>query len=434
MPRHISIFTLLALALINTSITLASPASTKFAIEREEKDEGFGHQLWIPYAFSTESMGTNLGLGYVRKGFYQPQMTVAATVFGGDSEAYAVMLNDFRLPYTDRLYLSALGMYGDYPKLKAYALPQETRWPSEQARPGSNDSSNELFIESQGQNNWMDVRLEFVLPIGSAKKQGWMEYKTRGGLLSSDSSRKGHWNPLTSGVSVALLRRLWREQIYESELGRLDAKSASWQLGFHYDNSDFPANPSTGTKQFIAYTSDNSPLKQSTWDFIEAEHSQYMYLGQGLGAKQRVLAVTAWAGYSPSWQVHTEGDESYLSNTPIYGEGATLGGFDRMRGFDSNRFSDKAALYLAAEYRHTLDWNPADSWKLLRRFNLDWLQVVAFAESGRVHSDFNTRLLQDMHQDIGVGLRAYFSTMVGRLDFAVSNEQAGMWLMVGQSF
>lgn len=38
--------------------------------------------------------------------------------------------------------------------------------------------------------------------------------------------------------------------------------------------------------------------------------------------------------------------------------GAKLGGFYRMRGFDSRRFHDKAGIYYSVEYRMIPQWQP----------------------------------------------------------------------------
>jgi len=114
-------------------------------------------------------------------------------------------------------------------------------------------------------------------------------------------------------------------------------------------------------------------------------------------------------------------------------EGARLGGFNRMRGYDMNRFSDKAVFYAAAEYRAIIDYNPFKdlSWMPAK---VDWFQVVAFAEAGRVHDRYTMDLLNDMKYDVGISLRALVSELPLRLEVAHGEEGTYMWLMAQHPF
>ena len=65
--------------------------------------------------------------------------------------------------------------------------------------------------------------------------------------------------------------------------------------------------------------------------------------------------------------------------------GATLGGLWRMRGFPAQRFSDKAAIYYALEYRMIPEWNPFNNWPWLQKYiGIEWMQFAPFVEVGRV--------------------------------------------------
>jgi outer membrane translocation and assembly module TamA len=65
---------------------------------------------------------------------------------------------------------------------------------------------------------------------------------------------------------------------------------------------------------------------------------------------------------------------------------------------------------------------------------VDWFQVVAFAEAGRVHDQYNIDLLSDMKYDVGLSLRALVSELPLRLDVAYGEEGANLWLMVRHPF
>ena len=69
-------------------------------------------------------------------------------------------------------------------------------------------------------------------------------------------------------------------------------------------------------------------------------------------------------------------------------------------------------------YRHTLKYNPIEDVQWLKFLKLDWFQLVAFAEAGRVapEYDFGT-LTDDIKFDYGVGLRAMLAGLVVRTDF-----------------
>ena len=80
-------------------------------------------------------------------------------------------------------------------------------------------------------------------------------------------------------------------------------------------------------------------------------------------------------------------------------------------------------------------WNPF-KYVPLRRFNdMDWWQIVGFVELGRVSNEDNADIFfKDLKWDAGVGLRIMISRAVFRLDFAFSDEEMGVWCMVGQPF
>ena len=129
-------------------------------------------------------------------------------------------------------------------------------------------------------------------------------------------------------------------------------------------------------------------------------------------------------------------DNGDVDNGPPTYAGATLGGLWRMRGFPSQRFSDKAAIYYAAEYRMIPRWNPFENWTWLQKYvGVQWLQFVPFVEVGRVAPHWSiSDLHEDMKWDVGFGLRLWAKGIVVRIDSAVSDEQFGVQMMVAQPF
>tara|TARA_B110000977_G_scaffold200412_1_gene290842 strand:+ start:1610 stop:1912 length:303 start_codon:yes stop_codon:yes gene_type:complete len=79
----------------------AVPAVIKSSVDRLETSGRKPENLILPYLFSTESMGLNVGVGATASGYYQDQMSIGATAYGGDiSSGVAVGVFNYRLPGT----------------------------------------------------------------------------------------------------------------------------------------------------------------------------------------------------------------------------------------------------------------------------------------------------------------------------------------------
>jgi hypothetical protein len=147
------------------------------------------------------------------------------------------------------------------------------------------------------------------------------------------------------------------------------------------------------------------------------------------------VAFNVWTADTPTWEsagVDAEGKEQF-DRPPSYA-GATLGGLDRLRGYPSARFSDKAAIYYGLEYRFIPYWNPFTEgfWS---KAEIQWLQGVLFFEVGRVAPHWNlSELHKDMKWDVGVGVRAMVKNLLVRADFGFSEESTGVQLMAGHPF
>ena len=423
---------------IAASATARPSTQVKSVVNRSENPDRIGETLVLPFAFSAESTDLVFGVGGMRKGFHQDQMLVGGAVYAGE-EAYGGFAGvwDYRFPFSRRAFISGMGMLGYYPQHRAYAAPGEIFIPPGVERPGSNDSDPDVFIEASGDSNWWEVKLDYVLPLGSAAEAGMLRYDLTDGLLTSAPSGGERWNPLTSGVTVAVLRQYNRYQSYREGDREIDGTVHPFELGLLYDNTDFPINPSRGSAQYLAIHHDPAWLdSEDKWTFVEAEASKYFALGEDRWASQRILALNAWTGYSPSWKVvrNDEGGRR-VEDAPPFMEGATLGGFYRMRGFRDSRFHDKASVYATAELRYTLRHNPIRDVEWLRFLNLDWFQLVGFVEGGRVAPEYRAdTLFKGWKSDIGLGLRALTAGIVVRLDYAYSDEGSNVWIMVGHPF
>ena len=107
-----------------------------------------------------------------------------------------------------------------------------------------------------------------------------------------------------------------------------------------------------------------------------------------------------------------------------------------MRGYPSNRFSDRAAIYYCAELRLTLKSNPFDNWEWLQKYmGVQWVQIVPFVEVGRVAPEWTMdRLHSDMKYDAGLGVRLMAKGMTVRIDVAGSDEGFATAMIIAQPF
>lgn len=106
-----------------------------------------------------------------------------------------------------------------------------------------------------------------------------------------------------------------------------------------------------------------------------------------------------------------------------------------MRGFDDNRFQDKASIYYSAEYRIIPEWQPLKEFDALAWADISYWQWVLFLEAGQVAPNLNLSALHtDLKADGGVGLRGMVHAVVCRLDFAVSEEGLRITAMAGHPF
>lgn len=432
----LNVFIFSMLLVINICAEAKPSARIKYYVERAENIKE-RETLVLPYVFSTDDLGTVFGVGAMATGLYQKQMTIGGTVFGGgETKGAFLALWDYSLFDTQRFFISALGMAGKYPLLRAYSpLPHEVTLAGE-SRAGSNDSNVDDFLQSSGVNNWWEVKLEYVLPIGDAEKKSMATYSLQGGLLTEDNEIED-WNPLKTGTTVLVARQFNRYQLYEGETGDLEGAVHALELGVLYDNTDFPVNPSQGSSQYLSFTYNPQWLESNeNWTLIEFEASKYLSFGANDFAKQNILAFNMWASYSPSWNVtYDEQGNSFVDDNAPFIEGATLGGMNRLRGFRQNRFHDKAAIYATAEYRMTLDHNPVANVSWLKFLKLDWFQTVFYVEGGRVAPTFKSEdIFSNWKTDIGISLRALTAGIVVRLDVTSSKEDTTTWLMVGHPF
>lgn len=406
-------------------------------------------KTWVvlPYAFSSESMGFTTGAVALIDGYIQPQVSIVLTAFVGqdklienqlttDSEharaaggMYAI--SGYRPENARRLFISSLGAYGYYPNQYLYINGR-----NDSVKDTESDNPDHITpLVSQGYNNWFNINFRYVLPWGESKHKILPRIELQRGI-PVNRAEVGGGTPFQTGQTIIGSEIFYSRWSAEALAEQPELNTNGVRLYMEHDNTDFPRNPSQGYA-FTATASFDMGLFNSTqsWNALDLDYKHYLKLPQASWMRQSVLAFNAWAAYSPSWDysqtLHQDGS-LYKHQTPMW-EGARLGGWTRMRAYDSNRFNDKAALYGAVEYRFIprlnpiadLAWNP---------FPVDWFQLVAFAELGRVANKFDAQLLEDMKYDVGISVRALAAKIPVRLEIAWGEEGSAMWVMLNQPF
>lgn len=429
----------LLLAFLSTTVFL-SAAQKDINVTKSEE------WFFVPFAFSSDSTGFAGGISALRRGLFQPQTRFAATLFTGlpkdvvingqnDEAIFSggfISFSDFKLPYTDRLFFSLMGFKSYLPETHYYI-------------DGSHTSDEDDAFITSGDVDFFTTTFRYTLPIGEGIDNPEGLYRLKEGFCVG---REGCGNgvPFVTGrTSIGLKTffqtnntdntEMWEDSIWwENGTSVPTWNTNGLRFFLTHDNTDFNLNPSRGYQFELQYSKDfgwGDSLQ--SWDFLEFKYNQYFELDTFSFTKQNVLALSMWTGYSFSWDNDQEISPGFDAHRPPMWEGARLGGFNRMRGYDHNRFSDKAVFYAAAEYRAVIDYNPLKDSSLIPA-QVDWFQVVLFAEVGRVNDQYDLDLVNDMKYDAGISLRAMVSELPVRLDVASGEEGTYLWLMVQHPF
>jgi outer membrane protein assembly factor BamA len=231
---------------------------------------------------------------------------------------------------------------------------------------------------------------------------------------------------LESGRTTLSLKPNWREQTLKNDEAEVPLQSVAVEASLEYDNYDFPFNPSRGSFQRLSYEKDfDDDPSFGEWETWSLELSKVFDLGATESAHQRVLAFSFWTAYVPTWETETRDGVEVITRRPPQFEGAVLGGLNRMRAYENERFHDKSAIYYSAELRMMPTWQPLKAIGWLDWADISWWQWVVFAEVGQVapHYSFDD-LHDDLHADGGISIRAMIHEAVCRLDFAAGEEGA----------
>ncbi|HEX6113545.1 MAG TPA: hypothetical protein VFZ10_14660 [Geminicoccaceae bacterium] len=409
------------LLLSQSGLTAAASADTSY------------ETLAIPFPFYNESFGFAAGYVYGRAGWPEPQSRVLGTVMAGTRGSAMLLFagQDLRTPWLDRLFIDPFASVGYFGEIEAY-INGNPEFPDQDA--GRNDSDEDNFVQGEGFDNFARVRFHYLLPIGHGRDQVVPRYDVVEGLAVGGFTGARSLNPLESGRSFVDLRPFYRSQEIDGDDLSTTISTNGVDVGLDWDNRDFPPSPARGQSVSLGLSRDFGLFDSSgSWTVVQGEVDQYFELERLPRVRQAVVALNAWTANTPSWD--DEGNGKVDNRPPAYA-GATLGGLWRMRAYPSQRFNDRAAIYYAAELRVIPEWNPFDAWPAFQSYaDVEWLQFVPFIELGRVAPEWDLGTLHSsMNWSVGLGIRAWASGFVVRVDTGVSEEGAQVQMMISQPF
>ena len=415
--------------------TPADKTSPADAVAQVEKYGGQSNSdpsvLSLPYGFYNENFGAAAAYVYAKGNYPQRDSMVMGTVMVGTkgSALGFLMGRNLPIPRVQRLFVDPMLQAAYFGENDIY-IDGNPSFPSERA--GTNDSSKHNFVEGEGIDVFARARFKYLLPIGHGRDEIIPDYKFDRGLLIGGATGAASLNPLSSGRTFFSLRPFFRSQEVDGDNVDTTLKAGGIDFTLHWDNRDYPMNPSRGQAITLEYNLDPGIVDES-WDVVQAELEQYVDLGRTTHFRQLTLAFDFWTAHSLSWDETPSGD---IENRPPAYTGATMGGLWRMRAYPTQRFNDRSAIYYSGELRLTPEWNPFNNWPWLQsHLGVDWLQFVPFVEVGRVASKWNfSELHEDMKIDGGIGIRTRMRGLVVRVDTAFSDEGAGVQMFVGMPF
>jgi hypothetical protein len=419
-------------------LLLCSPARSQqermIRYEPPEEVQKTKKLLVLPFPYYNESIGAGAGVAAISQGYLQKGMLTIASAMASDNgtNMFFLMARNARAPFLDRLILEPQICQNKFKEVRSYVISNPA-YPDEQ--PASNGSSSGNYLNADGNDFWFECKSRLLLPLGEGRESAFSFPKLDNGVPVDEEDRV--WNPLVSGKTYIEVTPFYRSRRLTDELNDdITQRTSGMDFALSYDNTDYWPNPSTGSYQSVFISRDWGGLGSSApWTVVGGSVNKYIDLGESELARQRVLALNFWTVNCLTWdRTTTQDGEQVFERPPAY-KGGNLGGLWRLRGYPATRFNDQAAIYYCAEYRYTLAWNPLKDFTMNNRLDVDWFQVVGFAELGRVAPAWNLQTLHsDMKWSLGAGLRTEVNLIIIRADLGVSEEGSIVQLFIGHPF
>ncbi|EGA65851.1 BamA/TamA family outer membrane protein [Vibrio brasiliensis] len=367
-----------------------------------EKDSAF-----LPFYFSTETLGHTFGVAGVAKGVGQPQAALFGMALYSDKDSYVGFVSAFNYALSENLLFSTQ-MYQAQFNDNPYYLGEQ----------GSNDSQTGQQTITNGFEQNYQVEFKYLLPWGNVKDYGLMGafQPIRDVAFAS---------PVESGVSSVIMTPFYSSR--ELDIYNKTEQATGLELTLDWDNRDSVRNPTKGSHTSLEVTlGADSWQSEDIWTKWEFQNSQYYALGPlGELFDQQVLAFDFYTADTPSWN----------SAKPPEQDQVRLGGLYRLRGYTSGRYHGRSAIHYSAEYRVLPDWQPLDDIPVINYYDLPWWQWVLFTEVGRVADEYDAKTLHsDMKWNVGGAVRFQVEGIVVRAEVAKGADEGTFRVMINQPF
>ena len=392
---------------LTSVLALASVSFSSSALS-EEKDSAF-----VPFYFSTETLGNTFGVAGVAKGVWQPQAALFGMALYSDKDSYVGFLSAFNYALSENVLFSTQ-MYQARFNDNPYYIGSQ----------GDNDSSIDDKTIADGLEQNYQFEFKYLLPWGNVAEHG---------LLGAFQPIKdvSFASPVESGVSSIIFTPFYTARELEGLNNTEEATGFS--LALDWDNRDSTRNPTTGSHTNLEFTTGaESWSNDDLWLKWTFQNSQYFALGPlGNLFDQQVVALDFYTADTPTWDNCSGQDCARPPET----EQARLGGLYRLRGYTGGRYHGRSAVHYSAEYRVIPDWQPLGDIPLINYYDLPWWQWVAFAEVGRVADEYDIKTLHsDMKWSLGGAVRFQVEGIVVRAELARGGDEGTFRVMINQPF
>ncbi|MCH4897024.1 hypothetical protein E0494_09980 [Marinilabiliaceae bacterium JC040] len=418
-------------------IVACLPSMGQDTYKRSSKDTLQNNTIVIPFAFYLKSFGVAAAVDVSTRKFIQDQAeSTLVGLYSTNGTKYLYWdAKNIQVPLIKRLFIHPNVGIADYTKLDLYNGPNR-KFPQEIA--GNNNSSKDNFYSVKSKKIETELLFRYLLPIGFGKNTIINEITLDKGIVEKGYSRfsKGN-NPIKNGRTFIDGSIFYQDQNLELPMVDLHKRYSGYSIGISNENVDFIANPSRGTKISYRHHQSLDIIKNSIpWQMEEFSFSKYFNLKSSY-LRQQVLAFNVWTRNVTSYNDYHIENKQKIYHRPSPFLGASLGGRYRFRGFPEGRYNDAASILYTGEYRIITDWNPLANWSFLKMLhvNVEWIQFVAFIETGKVAERWSiNNLHSNMRTDYGLGIRLFANEMVIRVDAAMSREGMQIQMFIDHAF
>ncbi|GEM_PF-3734191 len=168
-------------------LLVATPGAGQTVTRRvENRDTSYRpYHLVLPYAFYSESFSFALGVGAAGSGLLgQEQFSGFVAGSAGTNGSWSVIAGGWGLRLGHRLFLDPRLMAGSWVEPRLY-VDGNPDFPHERA--GSNDSSEDNFVDGAQDMGWATADLRYILPLGHGRDPVVTTYWLEEGLLAADA-------------------------------------------------------------------------------------------------------------------------------------------------------------------------------------------------------------------------------------------------------